>query len=144
MSVCINAATFALTGASPAGGTYSGPGVSGGMFNPATAGAGTHTITYTYTDGNSCTASCTFTITVNALPTVTCPANMSVCLNAGSFALAGASPAGGTYSGPGVSGGMFNPATAGAGTHTITYTYTDVNTCTESCTFTITVNACRW
>ncbi len=109
------------------------------MFNPATAGAGTHTITYTYTDGNSCTASCTFTITVNALPTMTCPGNMSVLLSDLPFALTGGSPAGGSYSGPGVSAGTFNPATAGVGVHTITYSYTNGNNCTNSCTFTISV-----
>lgn len=39
--------------ANQAGGTFSGPGVSGGVFNPTTAGLGTHTITYTL---NGCTA----------------------------------------------------------------------------------------
>ncbi len=140
-SVCIDAAAFALTGGSPAGGTYSGTGVSAGNFNPATAGAGTHTITYSYTDGNSCTNTCTFDITVNALPVMTCPGNSSVCIDATAFALTGGSPVGGTYSGAGVSAGNFDPATAGAGTHTITYSYTDGNTCTNTCTFDITVNA---
>ncbi len=130
---------FALTGGMPSGGTYSGPGVSGGNFNPATAGVGIHTITYTYSDG-TCSNSCTFTITVNALPVVACPANMSACLATPSFVLTGATPAGGTYSGPGVSAGSFNPASAGLGVHTITYTYSDGN-CSNTCTFTITVNA---
>jgi hypothetical protein len=140
-SVCVSAAAFALSGGSPSGGTYSGPGVSSGSFDPATAGVGVHTITYSYTDGNGCSNTCTFTITVNALPVVTCPGNSSVCVSAAAFALSGGSPAGGTYSGAGVSAGSFNPATAGVGTHTITYSYTDANSCTNSCTFTITVNA---
>ncbi len=140
-SVCVNTTAFALSGGTPTGGTYSGTGVSAGNFNPATAGVGAHTITYNYTDGNGCAGSCTFTITVNALPTVTCPANSAVCVNAPAFALSGGSPTGGTYSGNGVSGGNFNPATAGVGAHTITYSYTDGNGCTASCTFTITVNA---
>src|SRR5690606_22837127 len=38
---------LALTGY-PAGGAFSGPGVSGNSFNPSTAGVGTHTITYTH------------------------------------------------------------------------------------------------
>jgi hypothetical protein len=139
--VCIDAAAFALAGASPAGGTYSGTGVSAGTFDPAIAGAGTHTITYEYTDGNGCTNSCTFDITVNDLPIVTCPADDEVCIDDAPFALAGASPIGGTYSGTGVSAGTFDPAAAGAGTHTITYEYTDGNGCTNSCTFDITVNA---
>ncbi|MCS7035464.1 MAG: HYR domain-containing protein, partial [Saprospiraceae bacterium] len=73
--------------------------------------------------------------------TVTCPPNTTVCQDDAPFALTGGSPSGGTYSGPGVSGGTFDPSAAGVGTHTITYTYTDVNGCTSSCTFTITVKA---
>ncbi|MEZ4966720.1 MAG: hypothetical protein R2791_15865 [Saprospiraceae bacterium] len=63
ITVCADAAPFALSGATPDGGVYSGPGVSNGTFSPAAAGAGTHTITYT-----ACSLSCTFMITVNALP----------------------------------------------------------------------------
>lgn len=70
---------------------------------------------------------------------VDCPVNQTVCLNTSAFALTGGIPSGGTYSGTGVSGNMFNPATAGVGVHTITYTYTDINDCTNSCTFSITV-----
>ncbi|MBP6397418.1 MAG: putative Ig domain-containing protein [Saprospiraceae bacterium] len=68
-STCLNNTPINLSGASPAGGAYSGPGVSSGIFNPSTAGVGAHTITYTYDDGNGCVTNCTFSITVNALPT---------------------------------------------------------------------------
>ncbi|PZX94442.1 hypothetical protein DOS84_07425 [Flavobacterium aquariorum] len=139
-SVCLNAVSYELTGASPAGGTYSGTGVSANNFDPATAGVGPHTITYTYTDGNGCSNSCTFTVTVNPLPTVSCPSDSSVCVDAAAYELTGASPAGGTYSGTGVSANNFDPATAGVGQHTITYTYTDGDSCSNTCTFTITVN----
>ena len=139
--VCIDATTFALSGGSPTAGTYSGTGVSAGSFNPATATIGTHTITYTYTDGNSCINSDTSTITVNALPVVTLASFTDVCVDAATFTLSGGLPTGGTYSGTGVSAGSFNPATATVGTHTITYTYTDGNSCTNSATATITVNA---
>ncbi len=62
-TVCTNTtAPFALTGGSPAGGTYSGPGVTNGIFDPAVAGQGTHTITYTYIDGNNCAGTATQTI----------------------------------------------------------------------------------
>jgi len=53
-TICLSDAAFALTGGSPAGGTYSGNGVNSGNFDPAIAGLGTHTLTYTYTDGNGC------------------------------------------------------------------------------------------
>lgn len=59
-SVCSGSAPFALTGFSPAGGTWSGPGVSAqGVFNPVATGAGTFTLTYM-----SCNTSATKTITV--------------------------------------------------------------------------------
>ena len=45
---------FALAGGTPAGGTYTGTGVSGGNFSPLSASIGAHTITYT-TGGGSAT-----------------------------------------------------------------------------------------
>ncbi|MCW1925606.1 FG-GAP-like repeat-containing protein [Luteolibacter arcticus] len=60
------------SGAAPAGGTFSGPGVSAGIFTPATAGIGVHTITYqspASPTGN--TSSGTLTITVTELPGLT-------------------------------------------------------------------------
>ncbi|WP_161888708.1 Ig-like domain-containing protein [Pontibacter russatus] len=136
--VCVGAETVTLSGGLPVGGTYSGTGVSNGQFNPATASVGTHTITYTY-EANGCTNTATSTIKVTPVPTATLAAFSNVCVNAAAFTLTGGSPAGGTYSGTGVSNGQFNPATAGAGTHTITYTYGE-NGCTVSTTGTITVN----
>lgn len=65
-AVCQNDAPFTLTGGSPAGGTFSGTGVTANVFNPSSAGAGSHTITYSYTDGNSCSASAQQPITVNS------------------------------------------------------------------------------
>ncbi len=49
---------------SPAGGVFSGPGVGGNIFDPATAGVGTHTITYTYDDGTGCIGTVTQQVTV--------------------------------------------------------------------------------
>ncbi len=139
--VCEDAAAFDLSQGSPAGGTYSSIGITTSPeFDPSVPGAGTHTITYTYTDANGCTNSATQTITVNALPAVSFAAIGDVCIDAADFTLTEGSPAGGTYSGTGVSGEVFSPSTAGAGTHTITYTYTDGNGCTNSANQTITVN----
>jgi uncharacterized protein (TIGR02145 family) len=66
--VCIDAPPVALTGGSPPGGTYSGTGVSGGMFTPSTAGPGPHNIIYTYSDSHNCVNRDTASITVLALP----------------------------------------------------------------------------
>ena len=52
--VCVFEPPFELTGGLPEGGTYSGPGVSNGWFDPEAAGIGTHIIKYTYTDPNLC------------------------------------------------------------------------------------------
>jgi uncharacterized protein (TIGR02145 family) len=52
-----NAKPFKLKGGIPLGGTYSGAGVAGGIFNPAIAGVGNHQITYTYTNTALCSAS---------------------------------------------------------------------------------------
>ncbi|MCB0545481.1 MAG: hypothetical protein KDC70_18285, partial [Saprospiraceae bacterium] len=93
-------------------------------------------------DANGCESAATqVTVGTNSLPVATCPADVTVCSADAAFALTGGSPGGGTYSGMGVSGGMFDPATAGAGPHTITYTYTDGNGCSDDCTFNATVLA---
>ncbi len=140
-AVCNNTASFTLTGGSPSGGSYSGPGVSGGVFDPSLAGAGTHTLTYFYSGGTGCDGFATTTITVNAFPVVTLSSFQPVCSNAASFTLTGGSPSGGNYSGAGIVSGIFNPSVAGAGTHTITYNFTNANGCSASATSSITVNA---
>jgi parallel beta-helix repeat protein len=137
--VCVDAADITLGNATPAGGTYSGDGVSNGVFSPATAGVGSHSITYTYTNATGCTSTASTSITVNALPTVTMGSLSAVCANGGDVTLSGGSPSGGTYSGTYVSNGVFDPAAAGSGTHDITYTYTNASGCTASASTTIKV-----
>ncbi len=138
-SRCINGGNLTLTGGSPGGGTYSGTGISSGVFNPVTAGAGTHTVTYTYSDSHSCTNTASSSITVNPAPTVTLPNYSTVCINTPAFALTGGSPAGGVYTGQGVSSGTFNPVVAGVGSHTIAYRYTNAQGCSDSTTASIQV-----
>lgn len=60
-----NEPAVTLTG-TPAGGTFSGTGVTGNQFDPAGAGAGgPYTITYSYTDANGCSATASASVTVN-------------------------------------------------------------------------------
>lgn len=95
-------------------------------------------------DDVSCTKLSRNNIVVGApgLPTVACPGDVSVCIDASPITLSGATPGGGTYSGPGVSGGIFTPSVAGIGKHTIIYNYTDpTSLCQNNCFFYITVNA---
>ena len=139
--ICDNASPVTLT-ASPAGGTFSGStGVSGSTFDPAGLTAGSITLTYNYTDGNGCSGSATSTFNLNAAPTASLGAFTDVCLQDPAFGLTGGLPAGGTYSGTGVSGGNFDPSTAGAGAQTITYTVTE-NGCTDAVSQSITVEDC--
>jgi hypothetical protein len=139
-AVCSNSGVLALTGGSPAGGTYSGVSVTGTDFDPA---SGTQTITYTFTDGNGCTAEASTTITVNTAPAVAFTSPVSnMCLNHAPLTLSGGTPAGGTYSGTGVTGGSFNPVTAGIGNHVITYSFTDANGCDGEAMFTMNVSGC--
>jgi uncharacterized protein (TIGR02145 family) len=52
-----NAQPFKLKGGIPLGGTYSGAGVTNGIYYPAVAGVGIHQITYSYTNAALCSAS---------------------------------------------------------------------------------------
>ncbi len=137
---CVLNTTFTLSGGSPLGGTYSGVGVTGNNFDASVAGLGTHSITYTYTDGNGCVNTATDQLTVVSGPTVSLVlGNDEECVTSSSLTLSGGSPAGGIYSGTGVSGTNFNASAAGAGVYTIFYTYSDVNGCSNTATDNITV-----
>ncbi|MEM9919275.1 MAG: hypothetical protein AAF990_14325, partial [Bacteroidota bacterium] len=127
------------------GGVYSGPGVTDDgnsntlTFDPSAANIGTNMVVYTVTDANGCSNSASFTVTVNAGPTVTFTALADLCLNDGvQTGLGGGSPTGGVYSGAGVTDDgngttySFDPAVAGVGVTTITYTFTDGNGCDGS------------
>ncbi len=137
---CITTSSVALVGGMPAGGTYSGSYVNAGMFEPVSAGAGLHDIVYSFTDGNGCSDSAIASIAVVALPNVELNMQHDVCIDALPVALNGGNPAGGTYSGIGVSNGNFDPLVSGAGTQIITYSYSDSSGCSNSDTSTIYVS----
>jgi len=123
-SVCLNDPSFVLNSGTPLGGTWTGNGVDSfsGLFDPAAAGAGVHVLTYT-TGVGYCQTNDTKVITVQALPQITVPADRAICLNEMPLTL-NAIPLGGTWSGIGISGNTFDPATAGEGQFTLTYEYT--------------------
>jgi len=81
-------------------------------------------------------------VTVNANPTVAFAAIGDVCLDDPAITLSEGTPAGGTYTGTGVSGGQFNPTSAGLGTSTLTYSYTDGNGCTGTASIDVQVDDC--
>jgi hypothetical protein len=113
-----------------------------------TVGGNTYNTTGVYTDvltnAAGCDSTVTTNLTVNPLPTVTFAAINpdTICEGASPINLTGGSPAGGTYSGNGVSGTSFDPATAGLGTQTITYSYTDANNCSNTASTDVEVALC--
>ncbi|MCX6274334.1 MAG: M4 family metallopeptidase, partial [Bacteroidetes bacterium] len=142
-AVCDKSIDIPLTG-SPAGGIWSGTGISGNNFSPVTVNAGTYPISYTYTDANGCTNSSTTNILVNPLPSVssgtyppTCDTTTTpIALNAGL-------PVGGVWTGAGVSGNNFYPNVAGPGNWAVIYSYTDPNGCSSNAFTPILVNVCN-
>jgi ribosomal protein L23 len=52
------------------------------------------------------------------------------------------SPPGGTYTGSGTNGNIFNPASSGSGTFTVIYQFTDSNTCSDTSAISIVVSEC--
>lgn len=68
-SYCVGDGLETLVG-SPAGGSFTGPGMSGDVFDPAAAGQGTHTIYYYYMDAFGCEGSDTLSTIVNLCPGV--------------------------------------------------------------------------
>ncbi len=143
-ALCSGQSTQLTANASGGSGNYvyswisTPPGFSSSLADPQDSPAVTTSYTVVADDGYS-TVSASVTVVVHSNPEVTCPEDMEVLLSDPAFVLTGGLPAGGTYSGTGVTGGSFDPATAGAGVHTITYTFVDLNGCTGICTFLITV-----
>jgi large repetitive protein len=138
-TVCIDAPNVQLSGF-PGGGTWTGNGVNAaGIFDPTVAG--TFELVYSVGSG-TCQSRDTLLAIVNPLPVVDAGNNLTFCLDGAPSPISG-TPAGGTWSGTGITNplGTFNPGTAGVGTHTLTYTYTDpVTGCTNFDTRNATVN----
>ncbi len=103
-------------------------------------------ITTTYYLNGSTSGGCSgidsFTVNVLPLPVVTMSSLSPVCNTAAPFLLTGGLPAGGVYSGVGVTANTFSPAVATAGNHTIIYTYTDGYGCYDTAHVNILVNNC--
>ncbi|GAB3586748.1 DUF7948 domain-containing protein [Hymenobacter daeguensis] len=135
-TLCATATPVALVG-TPSGGIWTGPGVTGSqatgyVFTPSAALVGTQALTYTLPGTGLCTTSDTRLVTVlppiNAGPdTVLCPGSTQA------FRLRG-TPAGGTFTGPGVTGSVatgffFTPPAGFSGSTTLSYTITSATLC---------------
>lgn len=82
------------------------------------------------TDQFGCVGEDTVTVTVNALPSISITVADTICITQTSLTLT-ATPAGGTFTGPGVTNGVFDASLVGVGTYNIVYTYTDGNGCSN-------------
>ena len=113
----------------PMGGTFVGAGVSGSQFNPGAAFIGINPVTYSFIDVNGCLSTTTTNVEVTKSPNpVILGLTDPLCEKDNPVALTG-SPMGGSFSGAGVTGNIFNQSIAGVGQHTINYLYTDAHGC---------------
>ena len=110
------------------------------FFTPASK---TYRVKWVVYSGDNCFTEKDTLITLLALPDVQFASAAPVCLEEGAFSLqAGAAGSIGTgvFTGRGVSpGGVFNPTSAGAGSHVIRFTFQTVDGCTSYKEQTITV-----
>lgn len=101
------------------------------------------TYSVTVADTGNCSSNASFT--VNAVTSTTffpLSGTNNFCLYASPITLQTGTPSGGTYSGPGVSNGSFDPQAAGVGTHTLYYTYAGPGSCTGVDSQQVTVDIC--
>lgn len=91
------------------GGSFTGPGVSGNIFDPSQAGAGFHWISYILNTPGGCNDTVRKMVHVYAPQPVSISGlPSSICAGNGPLTLVG-TPAGGVFSGQGVTGNVFNP-----------------------------------
>ena len=129
--ICINGSAVPLVG-TPAGGTFSGTGVTANTFNPA---SGTQIITYSYTSAQNCTNSSTATIQVNNLPTVNGGSDVTICAGS-NVTLSGSGASTYAWNNGGINGQPFTP---GVGSTIYTVSGTDANGCVNTDNVTVNV-----
>lgn len=130
---CAHTITYALTGATTGNGT--------GDAGAASFNTGVTTVEYTVTDEDGNTDVLSFDVTVNPLPIIVAQGDTAVCDEMGILTL-NATPAGGTWSGTGVTGSTFDPSVAGIGSHAISYTAMTAEGCSDTWTATMDVFGC--
>ncbi|MFN5842849.1 MAG: PKD domain-containing protein [Bacteroidota bacterium] len=140
ISVCNQPIIEILTGYSPAGGTWSGNGVSsGGNFTPN--GTGNYTLTYTFVNANLCVNQDSIVVSVINPSVTNAGTGFSICNQAATVTLntLNPTPAGGSWTGSGVNANIFDPTTIAPGQYILTYTV-GAGTCQTSDTIRVTVN----
>ena len=133
-NLCSTNPAFPLTGATPSGGVYYVDYVLDSIFRTSTLGAGIHHVTYVFTTAGGCADSASHDVTIYPKPQIidtlglptSCTGSQPINLN-NYF-----SPAGGQFSGVGISGYYFYPSLVQVGSDSITYIYTDQNGCMDT------------
>ena len=116
--------------------------VNGTWSPPAINTNVTGSSSYIFTpDIGQCASGQTISILINTLPSVSVNPAGPLCTIDAAITLTG-SPAGGTWTGTGVSGNSFDPAAAGSGNWLITYSFTDGNGCSNTANTSILVSDC--
>lgn len=136
--LCLNSDSSIELLGSPAGGQWSGSGVTPqGTFSSQTPGY--HTLQYSYTTPSGCVGTDEVVVSVNPAPAISAGSAQEVCLNGTSIDLSTNAEVVGTWSGVGTNiSGVFSPSVAGVGEHTLTLT-ADVNGCIVSSQVNVTV-----
>jgi PKD repeat protein len=102
--------------------------------------AGNYFVTQTL-NGCSSLPSANTSVFIIPSPVATLASVSNLCLTDAPYTLKGL-PLGGTYSGAGVTGGVFNPIAAASGTHAVTYNFSDSNLCSDTAAISIIVSEC--
>jgi len=127
---CVDGGAFDLIGAEPAGGVWSGIGVSAGQLDPAVVGEGTHLINYFVASPEGCGAQASSTIVLSASALVEWNADdLLLCTGDGPIQFS-ATPAGGTWNENVDPEGFFHVEGLSAGLYPVIYSYTDPRGCT--------------
>ncbi len=128
-NICEGSELIILT-AQPAGGTFSGIGVSSSLFDPSQVTDSTK-IYYQVSDG-SCTSIDSQTVVIRPLPIVNIGSDIETCSNDLPILLNIGMPAGGTYFYNGNEVSSFDPSMSNLGANSITYFYSDMYNCQNS------------
>lgn len=142
-SACVDGTPMQLTGFSPTGGVWSGPGITdpiNGIFNPANAGgSGIKTLVYTVNQASVCPTFDTTQVNIIQIAGLSAGLNQEICKGTGTLQLSGESIAGGNWFGLGAasmkvsSSGEFNPTGMIPTTYQVGYTVQDASgTCRDT------------
>ncbi|HRH38178.1 MAG TPA: T9SS type A sorting domain-containing protein, partial [Flavobacteriales bacterium] len=130
-ALCADVAPLDLAAnASPEGGVWSGPGMSGSVLDLQAAGAGEHVVTYTVFDPDGCASSAALNVHLYDAVAVSFTAeDLIFCAGDGNVQFT-AQPAGGTWSAPLDENGVLDASAIALGNYPLVYTWAGPNGCT--------------